>query len=235
MYQPDSEDEIEGFAQSQSAFYEQFLESLQSIMLSVKASGMEVSGVALKNAQIKFSERPEQTLSWMASDRDHYLAHLSTLYELESNEFQAAYDWIVDADIVVAKALLAAKRANKTTFLSGLKFGAAYSGLSDLLSDMHGAMGYIVQKGAAQVRWNVRSKDGRTYGALRYLYPYFKLYARRANVALNLCKRKKMGDKKVELRSGDGTVLASGTPDDLLKLEIAQKFVMFKEVYVVTV
>lgn len=56
-----------------------------------------------------------------------------------------------------------------------------------------------------------------------------------ANVALNLCKRKKMGDKKVELRSGDGTVLASGTPDDLLKLEIAQKFVMFKEVYVVTV
>lgn len=26
MYQPDSEDEIEGFAQSQSAFYEQFLE-----------------------------------------------------------------------------------------------------------------------------------------------------------------------------------------------------------------
>ena len=109
MYQPDSEDEIEGFAQSQSAFYEQFLESLQSIMLSVKASGVEVSGVAVKNAQIKFSERSDQTLSWMASDRDHYLAHLSTLYELESNEFQAAYDWIVDADIVVAKALLAAK------------------------------------------------------------------------------------------------------------------------------
>lgn len=50
MYQSDSEDEIEGFAQSQSAFYEQFLESLQSIMLSVKASGMEVSGVVLKNA-----------------------------------------------------------------------------------------------------------------------------------------------------------------------------------------
>lgn len=171
----------------------------------------------------------------MASDRDRYLERLSTLYELESSELQAGYDWIVDANIMMAKALLAAKRANKTTFLSGLKFGAAYGGFSDLLSDMHGAMGYIVQKGAAQVRWNVRSKDGRTYGALRYLYPYFKLYARRANVALNLCKRKKMGDKNVELRSGDGAVLASGTPDDLLRLEVAQKFVTFKEVHVVTV
>ena len=44
-----------------------------------------------------------------------------------------------------------------------------------------------------------------------------------------------MGDKNVELRSGDGAVLASGTPDDLLRLEVAQKFVTFKEVHVVTV
>ena len=41
--------------------------------------------------------------------------------------------------------------------------------MSGLLKDMHGSMGYVVQKKAQSMQWNVRTRDGRTWSCKRMI------------------------------------------------------------------
>lgn len=219
----------EAFAQGQVAMYEQFLSALQAQILAIKASGTDASPQLIAQAERNFGLRYQNTIDWMETQRQAYANELMKRLENADTDnlfplFSAG--WMMGARADVDYALDVAKAANYHTFISGLRFGSAFNGLSYLLDDMHGSIGYLVQKKAQKVNWNVRGKDGRTIKTLKYLYPFFRLWAERLERAIHVVTNYKK-DSKVRIVSPEGETLWTGLVTELASERVADEFFGF--------
>ena len=218
------------YAQGQVALYEQMLSALQSNILAIKASGTAVTSRVMAEARNDFQGRVVNTLRWMEHEEDRFNDSLRTfvLNDREVESYGEAWHvWYWPVMLMASNAFGNAVSANRQTYLSSLKFGSAFGGLSDLLKDMHGSMGYLVQKQSMQVRWNVRGSDGRTLNTLRYIYPFYRLEGVRA-IAMHMLLRAESDDiRKVRILDKNDQVLLAGAPKDLLKQEVAEKYFNF--------
>ena len=228
MYIATGKDMVDGMVQGQLALYEQFLSALQGTVVSVKASGANITPQILRQARNEFELRSGRTEEWMARERNDFCNQVMMLMEVEKDSITSyLHDWIISVELMIGRALYLSKQANKRTFLSGLRFGTAFHGLSHLMKNMHGAIGYLVQKEAPKVRWNVRTSDGKTMSVYRYLMPYFRLYASRVYALAVILSHKERGEQLLDIRNKDGETLLSGTPEELLSREVADQYFYF--------
>lgn len=201
--------EVEAMAQEQTAQYEYFLGALKANVLSVKASGTRLLAPHLNKARADFNKQAV-TIHTILKNKfyDRYSDAIQNMDE-------ATYmKWIGEAEMEYTFALDRMISANRATYLAALQHGGAFDGLSDLLKNMHGSIGYIVQEKAQQMRWNVRLSDGRTVSALKLLYAVSRQYAYRLFAVSHLLLDY---DKNVEIRDKDDNVLVQGRGSVLLK------------------
>lgn len=204
------------FAQESTALYEQFLDSLQNITLTIKESGTAVSPKILSDAQAIFTDRESVFYDYFS--RVYYsLAEIPDDKKLEFWHLQPH----LDVDDVLNSCLL----ANRSTFISAIRFGGAFKGLSGLLKDMHGSMGYLVQKKSRVIQWNVRTKDGRTWSCKRMFFNACRHYAYRLFTLNELLNAKKYNIEVVEIGVRNGEDADRVKLDDLLySEELVEKF-----------
>lgn len=228
MYIATGKDMVDGMVQGQLALYEQFLSALQGTVVSVKASGATITPQVLRQARNEFELRSGRTEEWMARERSDFYNQIMMLMEVE-HDAATPYlnDWVVSVELMIGRALYLSKQSSKRTFLSGLRFGTAFRGLSYLMKSMHGSIGYLVQKEATKVHWNVRTADGKTMSVYRYLMPYFRLYASRVYTLASILSHKEHGEQLLEIHNKDGETLLSGKPEELLSKEIADQYFYF--------
>lgn len=228
MYFACNVDEIDGLMQGQLALYEQFLAALQGTVVAIKSSGATVTAQVMRKARTEFEVRWTQTEEWMQRERNDFYQRILMLQEVEGDAHSAyVRDWLVPVELMIGRAMYLCKQANKRTFLSGLKFGTAFRGLSSLLDNMHGAVGYLVQREATKMTWNVRSTDGKTYTVYRYLAPYFRLFGTRANTLAEILGHMQNGAELLEIRNKRGETLLIGKPEELLTPEVAEQYFNF--------
>ena len=228
MYFACNINEIDGLMQGQLALYEQFLAALQGTVVAIKSSGATVTPQVMRKARTEFEARWSQTEEWMQRERNDFYQRMLMLLEVDG-QANSPYvqDWLVPIELMIGRAMYLCKQANKRTFLSGLKFGMAFRGLSYLLDDMHGAVGHLVQSEATKITWNVRSTDGRTYSVYRYLAPYFRLFGLRAHALAVLLGHMQNEVELLEIRNKKGETLLIGKPEELLTPEVAEQYFNF--------
>lgn len=200
-------DSANTFAQEITALYEQFLESLQSLTFTIESSGTRVTPKVLREAERFYADREQTFTAYFFRD---YLG-LTDVPEDKKLEF-----WYLQPRLDVDDSLNSCLYANHGTFISAIRFGGAFKGLSGLLKDMHGSMGYIVQNKSRTMQWNVRTKDGRTWGCKRMLFNACRHYAYRALTLKELLTAKKFGNKTVQIGREFDETLDTVKIDDLL-------------------
>lgn len=204
------------FAQEITSLYEQFLESLQSLTFTLESSGTRVSPKVLRDAERFYSEREKTFSGYFYRD---YLG-LADVPEDKKLEF-----WYLQPRLDIEESLNSCLFANYGTFISAIRFGGAFKGLSDLLKDMHGSMGYVVQKKAQSMQWNVRTRDGRTWSCKRMIFNACRHYAFRILTLHEILNAKNNGCKTVQIGREFDEELDTVKVDDLLYSEdLADKY-----------
>lgn len=208
------------FAQAQCAVYEQFLNSNHSKVLAMKAAGEKPTPGVISKYGRKFNSEAAQLSIWLNDNLDNY-------YELYRNLFEENFTTFLDIGL---PALNAARQglenclsANGGTFLSALKFGSAFNGFSDLLADMHGSMGYLVQRKSQEMKWNVRTKDGKSMSSVRYVYTLFRHAAYVTEILAQILTAKRFG-QNVRVMDKNGDPIAELKPEELTQRETFDKF-----------
>lgn len=176
------------FAQQQTALYEQFLDSLQAFTLSLDQSNARVTPKVISEAENLFNHR-----------RDTFFQYFFIQYfDFVKQPIDRKLDfWYVPQRIEIEDAISSCLSANHGTFMAAIRFGGAFKGLSGLLKDMHGSMGYVVQKKARSIQWNVRTRDGRTWACKRMVFNASRHYAYRVGTLMELLQAQKCGCKYV--------------------------------------
>ena len=199
----------EQLAQEQTAQYEYFLGSLKANILSIKASGAKLKTPQLDKARAQFNHQAVNIHTMLkGAFYDRYNSAINGMDEL------LYMKWLGEAEMEYTFALDRILSANRTTYLAALSHGGAFGGLSDLLKDMHGGIGYLVQEKAQEIKWNVRLSDGRTVSSLKLLYTVSRQYAYRLYAVNHLLMDY---DRKVEIRDKDDKTLVKGLGRDILK------------------
>ena len=228
MYIETFEDMSEGHAQKLISIYEEMLAGLAGHVIAVKCSGLKVGAKDLRRSRSSFYMRWANLEEWFEKENDNFVSYMCSLNEVEKTEvLPFIADWILDANTKMGQAMRFAEQANLGTYMAGLRFGTSFGGLSDLLRDMHGAMGYVVQRKSSEVKWMVRTKDGKSKNAVKYLYPYLRLHAHRVAKSIRLFKAFKNG-KSVDLIASDGSVIFTADPKALLDdVDMANRYFGF--------
>lgn len=201
--------EVEQLAQDQTAQYECFLNSLRADIVATKASGEKVSAPSLDRAKAEFNKLAVRVRQWMVTAL--YGSFESYLTQMKESDYMV---WIGGAEMDYQFAIDRIISANRSTFISALRFGGAFGGFSDLLKSMHGSIGYLVQQKAQEIRWNVRLSDGRTVSSLKLLYSVTRHFAYRIYAAKHLLNA---GDAIVAIKDENDKVLVRGKASDLIK------------------
>lgn len=228
MYIETYDDMGEGHAQKLISIYEEMLAGLAGHVIAVKSSGLRVGAKDLRRSQSSFYLRWANLEEWFETENNTFIGSLCVTHELEKDEVMPSIaEWVVDATCKLGQAMSHAKQANVGTYMAGLRFGTSFGGLSDLLRDMHGAMGHVVQRKSTEVKWSVRTKDGKTRSAVKYLYPYLRMYVHRVVSAIELAKILERG-KLADLVSSDGAVIFTADPRALLNdIDMANNYFSF--------
>lgn len=201
--------ECDQLAQEQTAQYEYFLGSLKANVLAIKSSGMKMLSPQMEKAKAGFNKQAVNIHTLLKNAfYDRYHPSISGMDEV------LYMKWLGEAEMEYTFALDRILSANRATYLSALKNGGAFGGLSDLLKDMHGAIGYLVQEKVQEMKWNVRLSDGRTVSSLKLLYTVARQYAYRLYALNHLFA---FYEAKVEIRDKDDKVLVKGFGRDILK------------------
>lgn len=208
------------FAQEQVARYEMFLQANQSVLLSMQAAGQKPTPKTIKKIEEKFYNRSRDLSMWIDSSMYDKISEMLKEYEGEHDTIQRLVGEVSEETI---QSLNSALSANFGTLISAARFGSAFGGFSYLLKDMHGEMGHIVQQKAQEMKWNVRTADGKTMSCLRYMYSYFRHFAYCASVVDHLLFAKHF-DFNVDVRDLEGTILDSGKAEKFLKDETFKKY-----------
>lgn len=196
-------------AQEQTAQYEYFLGSLKANILSIKASGAKLKTPQLDKARAQFNHQAVNIYTMLKNAfYDRYSSAITGMDEL------LYMKWLGEAEMDYTFSLDRILSANRSTYLAALNHGSAFGGLSDLLKDMHGGIGYLVQEKAQEIKWNVRLSDGRTVSSLKLLYTVSRQYAYRLYALNHLLSDY---DRKIEIRDKDDKVLVKGLGRDILK------------------
>jgi hypothetical protein len=202
------------FAQRQTALYEQFLASLQAFTLSLDASGMRVTPDVLRGAEEEFESSSENLLSWFFSG----VGEFADSHDLDCSKIpEEVYErYLGYAERSFHDAFYRCIAANKSTFISAIRFGGSFGGLSDLLGKMHGSMGYLVQRKAREMKWNARTRDGKTISCLKLIYVTSRHFAYRFALLDTIWKCSVEG-KNVAIVNENGDEIEVISPDELLK------------------
>lgn len=207
------------FAQEQISRYEMFLQACQTMLLSMQAAGQKPTPKAIKKIEEKFYNRSHDLAMWIDSSMYDKLSEMFKEFEDE----EAVQRLVGSTCAEATQALQSALSANLGTLISAARFGSAFGGFSYLLKDMHGEMGHIVQQKAQEMKWNVRTADGKTMSCLRYMYNYLRHFAYCASVVDYLLFAKRIGIDVVVCDPED-KVLASGKPEKFLEEETFKKY-----------
>ena len=228
MYIETYDDMGEGHAQKLISIYEEMLAGLAGHVIAVKSSGLRVGAKDLRRSQSSFYLRWANLEEWFEKENDNFISYMCSVNEVDKTEvLPFVADWILDANTKMGQAMRFAEQANLGTYMAGLRFGTSFGGLSDLLRDMHGAMGYVVHRKSTEVKWSVRTKDGKTRSAVKYLYPYLRMYVHRVVSAIELAKILERG-KLADLVSSDGAVIFTADPRALLNdIDMANNYFSF--------
>lgn len=208
------------FAQNITSLYEQFLDSLQNMTLTIEASGTRITPKIVNEAQRLFLDRESVFTDFFYRD---YLS-LAEAPDDKKLEF-----WYLNARLDIENSLDSCLLANRGTFMAAIRFGGAFKGLSGLLKDMHGSMGYLVQQQARLIRWNVRTRDGRTLACKRMMFSACRHYAYRLLTLKELLTAKRYGVEVVQVGLLEDEAVGKETQDlrldDLLYSEkLADKY-----------
>ena len=216
---------IDQLAQENTSLYEQFLAANQAVVLRLKQSGTDISPHVLERAESDFNNSARNVYSWMLDNISRYVPD-GLIPKLSSDEYDT---WIKNAELGFTEGLNRSIAANRSTFLSAMRFGGAFGGLSHLLENMHGSMGFLVQKKAQEMQWNVRLSDGRTIRSTKLVYLLSHRYLN-CMMAANTLKLAQESDLDVVLydKNGQVIVLEEGDPTILLNdVEIVDKYFHF--------
>lgn len=178
----------EEYAQTQSALYETFLDSLQAHVLALKASGQKPTGRAIKEAGRFFDKRADDFVDWFFKAKFDMECEL---YVNDADWFKYEGDWLYEFRRIAVDAVNRSLASNKSTYISALRFGGSFGGLSDWLKDVHGNMGLLVQKKSTEMRWNMRTADGKTVSCLRTVHLACRNYSYRLCVYKTLIEAAK--------------------------------------------
>lgn len=184
------------FEQQQTALYEQFLMSLQSLSLAFQASGTKLSPKVISEANDQFLEHSQSFRSWFF---DGIRAEVGDIWETDVDE-SVYFRWVGRVEHQLMSDIVACLYANQTTFISSLRFGGSFGGLSDLLKGMHGSIGYLVQRKSQDMRWNVRTADGKTVSCLKMIFVDCKHLSYRLEIFKRLVSAYESGVKTVEIQ-----------------------------------
>ena len=201
--------EVEQLAQDQTAQYECFLNSLRADIVATKAAGEKVSAPALDRAKAEYNRLAVRVRQWMVTGL--YGNFESYLTKMTESDYMV---WVGGAEMDYQFAIDRVISANRSTYISALRFGGSFGGLSDLLKNMHGSIGYLVQQKAQEIRWNVRLSDGRTISSLKLLYTTTRHFAYRLYAAKQLLDA---GDSIVAIKDENDKVLMMGKANELVK------------------
>ena len=127
-------------AQEQTALYEQFLDALHGTVLALKASGTEVTPKLVNRAISEFNKRAVQLQRWL-EDYSHDIVGDYVVNGLPDDIYEA---WLGEPERDFWFNFSRCLSSNRSAFVSAIRFGSAFNGLSDLLDNMHGAVGYLV-------------------------------------------------------------------------------------------
>lgn len=198
-------------AQEQTALYEQFLDALHGTVLALKASGTEVTPKLVNRAISEFNKRAVQLQRWL-EDYSHDIVGDYVVNGLPDDIYEA---WLGEPERDFWFNFSRCLSSNRSAFVSAIRFGSAFNGLSDLLDNMHGAVGYLVQKKSQEMKWNVRLEDGRTVNCLKLFYTLCKFRAYRAHMIHDLMDAKSR-NLKVNVEDEEGNIVDSGEAEKFL-------------------
>lgn len=198
---------VEEYAQEQSMLYESMLGMLHSVVLAFHASHQKPSAQTVRNAEHLFNEKVRMLSRVLGKRTADMLTPVSTLDE------GVYYAWVGDIEEELYRTQERCFLANRSKFVAALRVGGAFDGLSDLLGDVEGAMGRLVQLRSQEMNWSFRSRDGRNLNCLRTMHVLYRLLAVRAfalrfliecpdrNTVVSICD--KHGGVLHEARVGD--------------------------------